>query len=341
MTDSVAPPADAVRTVPEGRAVYGMQLPVQSQSTLYTAEWETSSGPAEIARVARAADDAGYFYVGVCDHTAIPRRLADAMSTVWYDTTATLGWLAGITSRVRLLSHVLILAQRHPLRAAKELSTIDVLSGGRLIVGVGAGHVAEEYELLTGGFDQRGRHTDEAVAALALAFTEEYPELPGPRWPVTGMGVAPRPVQHPRPPIWVGGSSGPAIRRAAVLGDGWLPQGTRRADLPGQIAQLLAWREEFRGGAPIDIGTIAEPIHLSGVGGGGAGGGAGAGAPDPAWVQSRRILTATPDEVAESLREFVAMGVNHLQVRFMARSVDELCDQTTAFGELVGPLLND
>ena len=109
MTDSVAPPADAVRTGPEGRAVYGMQLPVQSQSTLYTAEWETSSGPAEIARVARAADDAGYFYVGVCDHTAIPRRLADAMSTVWYDTTATLGWLAGITSRVRLLSHVLIL----------------------------------------------------------------------------------------------------------------------------------------------------------------------------------------------------------------------------------------
>ena len=111
-------------------------------------------GPAEIEQVARAADDAGFFYVGVCDHTAIPERLAGAMGTVWYDTTATLGWLAGLTSRVRLLSHVLVLAQRHPLRAAKELSTLDLLSGGRLIVGVGAGHVPEEYELLTGGFER-------------------------------------------------------------------------------------------------------------------------------------------------------------------------------------------
>jgi alkanesulfonate monooxygenase SsuD/methylene tetrahydromethanopterin reductase-like flavin-dependent oxidoreductase (luciferase family) len=117
------------------------------------------------------------------------------MGTIWYDTTATLGWLAALTTRTHLLSHVLILAQRHPLRAAKELSTLDALSGGRLIVGVGAGHVPEEYELLTGGFDERGRHTDEAVAALARCFTEEFPELPGPRFPARDMGLAPRPVR--------------------------------------------------------------------------------------------------------------------------------------------------
>jgi probable F420-dependent oxidoreductase len=321
--------ADVVRLVPEGEVVYGMQLPVQSQSTLYTAEWETGAGPDEIARVARAADDAGYHYVGVCDHTAIPERLAGAMSTVWYDTTATLGWLAGITSNVRLLSHVLVLAQRHPLRAAKELSTIDRLSGGRLIVGVGAGHVVEEYEMLTGGFEERGRHLDEAVVALALAFTDEYPVLPGPRWPVSGMGVAPRPVQHPRPAIWIGGSSRPAIRRAAALGDGWLPQGTRRRDLPGQIAELRSLRAGLRDGAPIDIGTIVEPIYLTGPGTGG----------DPGWEQASWTLTGGPDEIAESLRELVAMGVSHLQVRFMARSVGEQCDQVSAFGSLVGPLL--
>jgi probable F420-dependent oxidoreductase len=331
MVESVTPPTDVVSVVPEGRAVYGMQLPVQSQSTLYTAEWETRAGPVEIEQVARAADEAGFFYLGVCDHTAIPERLADAMGTVWYDTTATLCWLAGITTRARLLSHVLILAQRHPLRAAKELCTLDLLSGGRLIVGVGAGHVAEEYELLTGGFDERGRHTDEAVAALALAFTEEYPTLPGPRWPVSGMGVAPRPVQRPRPPIWIGGSSGPAIRRAAALGDGWLPQGTRRRDLPGQITQLKQLREELRGEVPIDIGTIVEPIYLTGASSGG----------DAGWEQPSYVLGGGPEQVAESLRELVAMGVNHLQVRFMARSVEELCDQTAAFGNLVGPLLND
>src|SRR5580692_4174785 len=256
-------PADVVRAVPEGEVVYGMQLPIQSQSTLYVADWEKESGPAELARIARVADEAGFFYLGVCDHTAIPRRLADAMGTIWYDTTATLGWLAAVTTHTHLLSHVLILAQRHPLRAAKELSTIDHLSGGRLIVGVGAGHVPEEYELLTGEFAERGRHTDEAVSALALAFTSEFPDLPGPRFPAQGMGVAPRPSRQPRPPIWIGGSSPAAIRRTAAYGDGWLPQGTRRRDLPEQIAQLRQLRHELRGDAPIDIGTIVEPIHMS------------------------------------------------------------------------------
>ncbi|HEX3947798.1 MAG TPA: TIGR03619 family F420-dependent LLM class oxidoreductase [Acidimicrobiales bacterium] len=329
MTDA-ATPTETVQVVPTGQVAFGMQLPIQSQSRLYVAKWETRSGPPELARVAQAAEAAGFFYVGVCDHTAIPERLAGSMGTTWYDTTATLGWLAGLTSRVRLLSHVLVLAQRHPLRAAKELSTLDLLSGGRLVVGVGAGHVPEEYDLLTGDFAERGRHTDEAVAALALAFTEEFPTLPGPRWPASGMGVAPRPVQQPRPPIWIGGSSKAAIRRTAALGDGWLPQGTPRKDLPGQIAELRRLREELRGGAALDIGTIAEPIYLTGDGTGG----------DPGWELPPFVLQGGPEPVAESLRELVAMGVNHLQVRFMARSVEELCDQTLAFGELVGPRLN-
>ena len=271
------------------------------------------------------ADESGFFYLGVCDHTAIPRRLAEAMGTIWYDTTATLGWLAALTSRTHLLSHVLILAQRHPLRAAKELSTLDHLSGGRLIVGVGAGHVPEEYELLTGDFEGRGRHTDEAVSALARCFTAEFPDLPGPRFPARDMGLGPRPVRQPRPPIWIGGSSPAAIRRTAAFGDGWLPQGTRRRDLPGQIARLRELRAELRGGAPLDIGTIVEPIHL----------GAGSGWDLPNWV-----LTGDAEQVAESLRELVGMGVNHLQVRFMARSSEEFCEQTARFGVEVGPLLN-
>lgn len=325
-TDPVELPADVVSTVPQGRVVYGMQLPIQSQSTLYVADWEKVAGPAELARIARAADDAGFFYIGVCDHTAIPRRLADAMGTVWYDTTATLGWLAALTTHTHLLSHVLILAQRHPLRAAKELSTLDALSGGRLIVGVGAGHVPEEYELFTGDFGERGRHTDEAVAALARCFTDEFPELAGPRFPARDMGLAPRPVRQPRPPIWIGGSSPAAIRRTAAYGDGWLPQGTRRKDLPGQIARLRGLRDRLRPGAPIDIGTIAEPIYLRSGGSG--------------WDLPSWALSGPAELVADSLRELVAMGVNHLQVRFMARSAEEFCEQTARFGAEVGPLLN-
>jgi probable F420-dependent oxidoreductase len=325
MTDPSMYPTDVVRTVPEGRVVYGMQLPIQSQSTLYVAPWEKQAGPGELAKIARVADEAGFFYIGVCDHTAIPARLSDAMGTTWYDTTATLGWLAALTTRTHLLSHVLVLAQRHPLRAAKELSTLDLLSGGRLIVGVGAGHVPEEYELLTGGFADRGRHTDEAVSALARAFTTEFPELPGPRFPASGLGISPRPVRQPRPPIWIGGSSPAALRRTAAFGDGWLPQGTRRRDLPDHIARIRALREELRGGAPLDIGTIVEPIHLAGVTGD--------------WELPSYVLKGGPAEIASSLRELVALGVNHLQVRFMARSAEEFCQQTEAFGAEVGPLL--
>jgi alkanesulfonate monooxygenase SsuD/methylene tetrahydromethanopterin reductase-like flavin-dependent oxidoreductase (luciferase family) len=139
------------------------------------------------------------------------------------------------------------------------------------------------------------------------------------------MGIAPRPVRQPRPPIWIGGSSPAAIRRTAAYGDGWLPQGTRRKDLPGQIARLRELREEFRPGAPLDIGTIVEPIYL---------GSGGSGWDLPGWV-----LTGAAEEVAASLHELVAMGVNHLQVRFMARSAEEFCEQTARFGAEVGPLL--
>jgi len=326
MTDPALIPSDVVRTVPEGQVVYGMQLPIQSQSTRYVDEWELGSGPAEMARIARVADEAGFFYLGVCDHTAIPRRLANAMGTTWYDTVATLGWLAAVTSRTHLLSHVLVLAQRHPLRAAKEFSTIDALSGGRVIVGVGAGHVPEEYELFTGGFDERGRHTDEAVSALARCLTDEFPDLPGPRFPAHDMGLGPRPVRRPRPPIWIGGSSRAAIRRTAAFGDGWLPQGTSRRDLPDQIALLRELRAELRDAAPIDIGTIVEPIHLTSGGSG--------------WDLPSWVVSGGAEQVAASLRELVAMGVNHLQVRFMARSAEEFCDQTARFGVEVGPLLN-
>jgi probable F420-dependent oxidoreductase len=322
-TPGAGAPEHTVRTVPEGALVYGMQLPIQSQSNLYVEEWERTSGPPELARVARAADESGFFYVAVCDHTFIPHRAAAAMGTVWYDTVGTLGWLAGVTEHVRLLSHVYIAALRHPLRAANEFATLDVLSGGRVIVGVGAGHVAEEFDVLGSDFAGRGALTDEAVRGIAAALEHEFPELPGPRWPVRDAGVAPRPVQRPRPPIWIGGSSRPALRRAAALGDGWLPQTVKRSDLRDQIGELLEFRRRFRDDAPIDIGALAGVLHVG----------------TPTRELPPGTITGSPRAIADNLNELAALGVSHVQLRFPSRSVDELVDQMTAFGAEVAPLL--
>src|SRR3954447_7006879 len=134
--------------VPPSALVFGIQLPVQAQSTYFVEGWELSAGPAEVAQVAQAADRAGFFYVAVCDHVVIPDELAPRMSAVWWDTIATLGWLAGLTTQTRLLSSVFNLTYRHPLVSAKSFATLDVVSSGRAIVGVGAGHVEKEFTAL-------------------------------------------------------------------------------------------------------------------------------------------------------------------------------------------------
>jgi probable F420-dependent oxidoreductase len=312
-----------VPVIPAGQVVYGMQLPIQSRSTLYAEEWEAEAGPDELVAVARAADDAGFFYVAVCDHVAIPRRLAGAMGTTWYDTSSTLGLLAGVTSRTRLLSHVAVLAYRHPLVSAKAFATLDHLSKGRLIVGVGAGHVPEEFAQLGLPFERRGRLLDEAIDAVGIALTDEFPTFHGPTWTFDDAGQSPRPVQRPRPPIWVGGSSPAAIRRAAARGDGWLPQGTPRSKMPEQIAELRALRDKARPGEGIDIGANCEFCYIG----------------EPPFETGRGVLTGRPEAIAEALRAYPEMGVNQLQVRFKSRSCSELTDQMAAFGRDVAPLL--
>ncbi|WP_199828719.1 LLM class F420-dependent oxidoreductase [Streptomyces sp. XY413] len=313
------------RVFPEGRLVYGMQLPVQSQSTIYAEPWEASATAADLAGIARAADRSGFGYVATCDHVAIPRRLAGPMSTVWYDPVATLSFLAGITEHVRLMSHVAILGLRHPLISAKQYATLDHLSGGRLILGVGAGHVQEEFEILGVDFARRGPVLDETLDALRAALgPEEYPEFEGELFSFKDLGQLPRPAQE-RIPVWVGGSSPAAVRRAAVRGDGWLPQGDPRDRLPAQIARICELRAEAGVDAPFEVGAITEALYVG----------------EPAWDTGRRTLTGKAEALAESLREYRALGVDQIQVRFRSRDRAELVDQITAFGAEVAPHLND
>ncbi len=303
-----------VTVVPDGELVFGIQLPTVALSSRVAAPWEKDAGVDDLVRAAQTADRAGFFYVGVCDHVAIPRAYADAMSTTWFNPVATLGFLAGQTERVRLLTNVYVAPYRHPLDTAKAFATLDALSGGRVILGVGAGHVEGEFEALGIPFKERGRILDEAIDTIVASWSDEF---------VDDVGLRPRPVQQPRPPIWIGGSGNPALRRVAERGDGWIPQGTPRAQMPEQLAYLRAHRDKVRPGAQPDLGVIPEGYYVG----------------DPDWDVPRFTITGPAEKIAESMNEFGAMGVNHLQIRPASRSIDELCDQMEAFGAEVGPLL--
>jgi probable F420-dependent oxidoreductase len=313
----------AVQIVPPGRFAVGLQLPVAAQSTMFAQPWERDAGVVELTRVAKTCDRMGFFYVAVCDHVCVPRAQAAAMSTVWYDAVATLGFLAAATKHVRLLSYVYVPAYRHPLATAKAFMTLDALSGGRVILGVGAGHLQGEFETLGVPFEGRGKRLDETIDVVVKAFLDEFPTHDGQTWKIADVGLRPRPVQRPRPPVWVGGNTPAALRRAAVRGDGWLPQGTFRDQLPAQIATIREHRRKARGDEPIEIGANSPWLYVGA----------------PAFDPGPNALTGSADAIAASLLELRGFGVSHCGVRFRTRSCDELCDQIEAFAQQVMPLL--
>jgi hypothetical protein len=197
------------------------------------------------------------------------------------------------------------------------------LSDGRVILGVGAGHLQGEFETLGIEFKGRGKLLDEAIELIAAAFAQEYPEHRGSLWQIRDVGQQPRPIQQPRPPIWVGGSTPAALRRAARHGDGWLPQGIPEIGMEKAIARIRAEREKQHGAAPIEIGMNSPWLYVG----------------NPGIDVGGKTLTGSGEHIAGELRRRVPAGVNHLGVRFRSRSCDELVEQIAAFGSEVAPHL--
>ncbi len=311
---SLIPAPDEVGTIQPGALVYGIQLPVQAKSVRTAMPWERDDavGPAELVRAAQACDAAGFFYVAVCDHVHVPPAAAidGGMSSTWYDPVATLSYLAALTTKARLMTNVYVAAYRNPIQTAKHFATLDALSGGRVILGVGVGHLQPEFDALGVPFATRGAALNDAIDGIVAAWASDFPQLPAP-------------VQQPRPPIWVGGSGPPALRRVAERGDGWIPQGTPRKDMPDAIATILAHRDKVRPGALLDIGFIHEYVYVG----------------DAGWDFGDYTVSGSDQRIIDKCNEMGAMGVNHLQVRLRARDIEEFCDQAAAFGERIGPHL--
>jgi len=247
----------------------------------------------------------------------------------YYEPLATLNFLAGCTRKVRLGTHVLIIPYRNPVLTAKILATLDVLSEGRVILGAGVGWMEEEFQAMgLDTFANRGAITDEFLQLYKELWTKDQPEFNGEYYQISGAGFQPKPVQKPHPPIWVGGHTGPAIRRAAKLGDGWMPIGLRPPailepeEMAAKIAQLR--RATVREGRPedaVDI-TFSTGVRF-----------------DDSPPPSRQMLSGRPEQIAADLRQYQDLGVKNFILGFPGEDTGALQENMEKFSRQVMPLI--
>ena len=220
-----------------------------------------SGGPAaqpdELASIARLGDELGFFCMVMPDHVVQPKSVEsqypysltgdlhkahESAVVERLEQVTTLAFLAGITTQIKLVTSVMIIPYRNPILTAKMLSTLDMLSKGRLILGAGVGWMEEEFQLLdTEPFSERGAVTNEYLKAFIELWTNDNPQFEGRYVNFSDITFLPKPVQKPYPPIWIGGGSRPAIRRAAQIGDCWHPVGAIPAAplAPEELSETL------------------------------------------------------------------------------------------------------
>jgi probable F420-dependent oxidoreductase len=241
-----------------------INVALPSDQIQYGEEFLSSGG---IAEVARTAERAGFTAAYDTDHPVPTGRWLDAGGHYAQDPFVILSYVAAATRTLRLQTGILVLPYRHPFITARAVATLDVLSGGRVTLGVGAGYLKGEYKALGVDFERRNDITDEYLKAMKAAWTADEFTFQGSGYQALGNRILPRPIQRPHPPILIGGNSKRAIRRAVELADGWNPfitsavlsATTRTAamademDLAGGIAYLREHCEKAGRKAPPEV----------------------------------------------------------------------------------------
>ncbi len=296
--------------------------------------------PDALANIAKLGDRLGFFCMVMPDHVLQPNNVSspypysitgDILEAgqsgdgEWPEQITTLAYLAGVTECIRLVTSVMIIPYRNPMLTAKMLSTLDMLSKGRLILGAGVGWMEEEFELLNAEpFAERGAVTNEYLEAFIELWTKDEPKFDGNYVNFSDITFLPKPVQKPYPPIWIGGGSRPAIRRAAQIGDCWHPVGAIPAAPlePEELAEnlvLLRSDAEKVGRDPSTIQvSVKAPLYDANAHSG-----------------PRRRFTGTPDEVRQDVQTYADVGVTHLIFDFRADSASQTEDRMAQFAEEV------
>lgn len=297
--------------------------------------------------VAQLAEKSGFDFISVSDHVIVPSHNESeypySEGGTWetadptghsFDQLATLCFLAGCTEKLKLLSSVMVVPHRPAVLTAKILSTADQLSNGRIILGVGAGWLREEFEALqTDPYDARGKVTDEYIAAFKELWSNQTPTFKGEFVNFENILFAPKPANGHSIPIWVGGESNPALRRTAKLGDAWYP-GSRNPKHRLDTAERLAGGIEKMKAAAAKLGRDPDTIDIAYV----------VLSPtewtaQPGPDSARRLMTGTVEEIAEDVRSFKAVGVKHFNMSFGGSTLTEVTDNIRKFVEEVMPLI--
>jgi len=274
-------------------------------------EWEVTAGVDDVVRVVREAEKAGYDWVACSEHIAIPAAASTVRGGRYFDPFSTLGFLAAKTSRVGLLTHMAVLPYHHPLELVKRLGTLDVLSAGRVIAGVGVGSLQPEFEVLGHAFDGRGERSDDAIRAIRAAWGKRVPEYHGTHYEFEGFIVEPSGLAR-EIEVWVGGRTRRSLRRAVELGDAWMPFGFKLDELTGLLTDA-----EVRDDLERRAGEHGRPLKL-------------VLAPEPPIDP-----LGQPDRTAEFLAAYVAIGATGLSVRFDHHSPAHFCEQMAALKSVV------
>jgi probable F420-dependent oxidoreductase len=311
---------------------YGFYLPTRGPAS-------TSEG---LTAIVQRGEALGFDSVVVADHIVFPTVVrsrypytvsgefpgeGDALELL-----PLMAFAAGVTNRLRIVSSVMIVPYRNPVVTAKMLATIDVLSRGRLTVGVGVGWLREEFEAVgAASFERRGAVTDEYVRIFKTLWTKSPASYAGEFYRFEALQCLPQPLQKPHPPIWIGGHSGAALRRVARLGDGWHPVGANPA-VPLRPAELRASLDELRRlaaaeGRDFSSLTISfkAPVYDATSGA--------AALPDG----TRRPFSGSPAQIGEDIAAYGALGVSELIFDFRSPTVAEVIQRMERFAGEVLP----
>jgi len=225
-------------------------------------DWEASMRPEDYQLVARTADELGFDSIAVPEHIVMPAEMVDLMGPYWVHAMTVMAFVAGATSRVVVDSSVIVLPYHDPVVLAKAVATLDVLSGGRVRLSIGVGHAEREFEVLRVPFHERGRLTDEYLAAMIELWTSEDPVFHGRYVDFERIAFEPKPVQTPHPPIWIGGNSQAAMRRAARH-DGWFPWLITADQLPECLDYIRSLPEFEARTTPFDVAMAVGALEVS------------------------------------------------------------------------------